>query len=104
MEELKPCPFCGWAGAKVQKRGRGYRWLESPISEIRVEKTSYYVVCNRCKARGGVVTGQIVTHKRLLGSVDPIGEPIANIQVPDWTTTTDGLERKAIEAWNRRAK
>lgn len=63
---------------------------------------SCYVSCNRCKARGGVVTGQIVAAKRSFRDVDPFGEPTENIPIPDWTTTTDELERKAAEAWNRR--
>ena len=102
--ELKTCPFCGWAGVKIQKRGRGYRWLSSLVSEIRVDKTSYYVVCNRCKARGGVATGQIITYKRSFGDNNPFEEPAEDIPSPDWTTTEDELERKAIEAWNRRAE
>lgn len=102
-EELKPCPFCGWARAKAHKRFRGYRWMESLVAEIRVDKMSYYVSCNRCKARGGVVTGQVVTCKRSFKSFDPIGYPPESIPAPDWTTTTEDLERKAIEAWNRRA-
>lgn len=76
--------------------------MESLVAAIRVDKVSCYVSCNRCKARGGVVTGQIVTYNRSFGNVDPLGEPPANIPIPDWTTTTDELERKAIEAWNRR--
>lgn len=103
MEELKPCPFCGWAGVKVYKRRRGYQWLESLVAEIRVDKIACYVSCNRCKARGGVVTGQIVTAKRSFGDYDPLGEPPASIATPDWITTTDEMERRAIEAWNRRA-
>lgn len=103
MEGIKPCPFCGWAGAKIQKRERGYRWMESLVAEIRVDKTSYYVVCNRCKARGGVATGFTVTHVRRFGDFDPFGETAENVPIPDWTTTREELERQATEAWNRRA-
>ena len=102
-EELKPCPFCGWAGAKTHKKFKGYRWMESLVAEIRVDKMSYYVSCNRCKARGGVVTGRVVTHKRSFKSFDPIGNQPESIPVPDWATTTDELEQKAVESWNRRA-
>ena len=101
--ELKPCPFCGWAGAKVHKRFRGYRWMESLVAEIRVDKMSCYVSCNRCKARGGIATGQIVTYKRSFGDHNLFGEPTKNIPIPDWTTTEDEIEQKAVEAWNRRA-
>ena len=102
--ELKPCPFCGWAGAKVHKRFRGYRWMESLVAEIRVDKMSCYVSCNRCKARGGVTTGRIVTHKRSFGAFDPFGEPAENVPMPDWATTSEELEQQAVEAWNRRAE
>lgn len=102
IESLRPCPFCGWAGAKVHKRFKGYRWMESLVGEIRLDKMSCYVSCNRCKARGGVATGEIVVYKRSFGAFDPVAEPIVNIPIPRWTTTEDELEQKAVEAWNRR--
>lgn len=104
MEKLKACPFCGWAGAKVHKRFRGYRWMESLVAEIRVDKISCYVSCNRCKARGGVATGQVVTHSRCFEYGNPFEEPTTSIPSLNWTTTTDELERQAVEAWNRRAE
>ena len=78
--------------------------MESLVAEIRVDKISCYVSCNRCKARGGVTTGRIVTHKRSFADFDPIGGPAENVPVPDWTTTEDTLEQQAVEAWNRRAE
>lgn len=102
--ELKPCPFCGWARAKVHKRFRGYQWMGPLVAEIRVDKVSYYVACNRCKARGGVATGQVVTCRRHFEYANPLEEPTTSIPAPDWATTTDELERQAVEAWNRRAE
>lgn len=100
---LKPCPFCGWDGVKIQKKERGYYWLESLVAEIRIEKAAYYVVCNRCHARGGVVTGRFVGYVRTAQYLGPFDDVKVQIHHPEGTTTRDEVKKQAVELWNRRA-
>lgn len=88
--ELKPCPFCGNAKFKVDRKSKfaGYNGLD-----MRVEQHTYSVRCNVCHARGGAVGGKV-----LFGS-SIFGKDIS----PSWATTDVELKEKAIEAWNRRA-
>lgn len=101
--KLIPCPFCGWDGVKVQKKERGYYWMGSLVAEIRIEKAAYYVVCNRCKARGGVATGKFVGYVRTYDFIGPFDEVKKEVPIPEWATTRDDVKRRAVEMWNRRA-
>ena len=101
---LKPCPFCGWDGVKIKKKERGYYWMESLIAEIRIETAAYYVVCNRCHARGGVATGRFVGYVRTAEFLGPFDESETKVPLPEWTTTRDEVKKQAVEFWNRRAE
>lgn len=39
-KELKPCPFCGWTKLRISQK-------------TRYSKVVYFVLCNKCHARGG---------------------------------------------------
>ena len=84
--ELKPCPFCGSAKLKIDKKSTlyGYNGLD-----IRSERHTYSVRCNVCHARGGAIGGFVVVDRRVT-------------KVPDKFTTDDELKEKVISAWNRR--
>lgn len=48
MNKLKPCPFCGYGGARFfSKTVVGY------VDFRRVKEPRFYVYCGRCYARGG---------------------------------------------------
>lgn len=85
MAELKPCPFCGGTKLKMDRKMLGGYPAEYSLY-------TYSVRCNVCHARGGAVGGRVMN--------DPWTRCA---QFPDWTTTDENLEAKAIEAWNRRA-
>ena len=89
MDELKPCPFCGGTKLRVERKSRLAGWNGL---DMRVEMHTYSVRCNTCHARGGAVGGRVMN--------DPWTRCA---QLPDWATTDNALEAKAIEAWNRRA-
>ena len=81
MAELKPCPFCG-----------GY---DTDYSQKRVQcdygrKARYQgaIYCRKCNAYGR----RVLSEKMIAG--DYYGR----------SKVTDGLRKKAIEAWNRRAE
>lgn len=101
--KLRQCPFCAWSGVKVQKKERGYYWIESLVAEIRIEKAAYYVVCNRCKARGGVATGRFVGYVRTANFDGLFGECKQEVPLPDWVTTREAVKQRAIDMWNTRA-
>ena len=42
-KELKPCPFCGWTKLRIGQK-------------TRYSKVAYFVICNKCHARGGTLT------------------------------------------------
>lgn len=88
MPELKSCPFCGGTKLKIEKKSTlaGFNGLDE-----RVERHTFSVRCNICKARGGAVGGRVVHHYRHEESLRA-----------DWETTDEDLERLAIEVWNRR--
>jgi Lar family restriction alleviation protein len=88
--KLKPCPFCGNAKFKVDRKSKfaGYNGLDH-----RVEQHTYSVRCTVCYARGGAVGGRVLFGHSLFGT---------DI-LPNWATTDAELKKKAIEAWNRRA-
>ena len=89
--ELKPCPFCGSSKLKVDRKSTfsGYNGADQ-----RVEQHTYSVRCNVCHARGSTVGGKVIPGFKLFC----MGE----YPLPDWATTDDVLEAKAIMAWNRR--
>ena len=87
MGELKPCPFCGGTKLKIDKKSTraGYNGLGD-----RVENHTFSVRCNKCHARGGACGGRVLSHIR------------RGFDIPDWSTTDEGLKEMAVEAWNRR--
>ena len=88
MNELKPCPFCGGTKLKIDRKSRLAGWNGL---DMRVEMHTYSVRCNTCHARGGAVGGRVMNERFTRCA-----------QLPDWATTDNALEEKAIEAWNRR--
>ena len=88
MAELKPCPFCGGTKLKIERKSRLAGWNGL---DMRVEMHTYSVRCNICHARGGAVGGRVMNERFTRCA-----------QLPDWATTDNALEEKAIEAWNRR--
>ena len=90
MNDLKPCPFCGGTKLKMDRKSRLAGWNGL---DMRVEMHTYSVRCNTCHARGGAVGGRVMN--------DPWTRCA---QLPDWATTDNALEAKAIEAWNRRVE
>lgn len=85
--ELKPCPFCGSTKLKVDRKSKlvGHNGLDE-----RVEQRTFSVRCNVCHARGGAVGGKV------------LGRIRRGFGVPPWATTDEELEKRAVEAWNRR--
>lgn len=92
MAELKPCPFCGGTKLKIERKSTlaGYNGADD-----RVEQHTFSVRCNSCHARGGAVGGKVMPYARMFF----MGE----MPLPEWATTDDALQNKAILAWNRRA-
>ncbi|MCI6516238.1 MAG: Lar family restriction alleviation protein [Lachnospiraceae bacterium] len=86
-KELKPCPFCGSAKLKIDKKSilYGYNGLD-----MRAERHTYSVRCNVCHARGGAIGGLVIVDRRAT-------------KVHEKFTTDDELKEKVISAWNRRA-
>ena len=82
MAELKPCPFCG---GKAKVSYRQYRFKGQYDDGTKRIKFAFYGICNRCKATGGTVTGEI--HCGLVRSRDDFRF----------------YEELAAEAWNGRA-
>ena len=84
--ELNPCPFCGSTKLKIENKT-----VFSEYSELfqRIERVTYSVRCNSCHARGGTAGGIILY-------------PDSTMRLPEWATTVTELQKRAIEAWNRR--
>lgn len=82
MNRLKPCPFCGGKG---HISSREIRYIGQNCFGAKKIKTGVQVICGRCKARGGVVTGEVI---------------YASCQ--EQRKCLEPLEHEAIEAWNRR--
>ena len=81
MDRLKSCPFCN-GKARVSVRQKLFiGW----VGEFENKKIDYaaQVICNKCYARGGVVTEILITDGTLRYKLEL-------------------LKDKAIEAWNRR--
>lgn len=87
--ELKPCPFCGSTKLKIDCKSVvvGWRGIDA-----RIKNRAYSVRCNVCHARGGTVSGDVIT-SRLSEYRD---------RMPEWATTDDKLKERAAEAWNLR--
>lgn len=92
MAELKPCPFCGGTKLKIERKSRRAVWAVWNGLNMRVEMYTYSVRCNTCHARGGAVGGRVMNDQWTRCAT-----------LPDWVTTDETLEAKAIEAWNRRS-
>ena len=92
MPDLKPCPFCGSTKLKLERKSSrcGFNGLDE-----RVDRHTFSVRCNICHARGVTVSGKVI-YRVMRWNIE-------NLKLPDWATTDDVLEEKAIEAWNRRA-
>ena len=90
MTELKPCPFCGGTKLKLDKKQTeaGYTGIDA-----LVKREVHSVRCTVCFARGGAVGGKVI-HSRL---------DVYRNNMPNWATTKEELQQKAIELWNRRA-
>ena len=90
ISELMPCPFCGSTKLKIERKQTkaGYTGIDALVMQ-----ENHSVRCNICHARGGVAGGRVI-HSHLYVYKD---------RMPDWATTKEELQQKAIEAWNRRA-
>lgn len=82
MDELKPCPFCGGTG---HISSREIRYIGQNYYGAKKIRMGMQVICGRCKARGGVITGEVI---------------FASIK--EQRECLEPLEHRAIEAWNRR--
>ena len=80
--ELKPCPFCG-GKAKISFRQIKY-YGQNGYGE-KLIKYAFYGMCNRCKAKGSVITADI-----------HCGLKAEREEKAFWSD-------KAVELWNRRA-
>lgn len=49
-KELKPCPFCGWTKLRIGQK-------------TRYSKVAYFVICNKCHARGGSSGASIYSYE-----------------------------------------
>lgn len=94
MDKIKPCPFCGGAGRLSAKDHLFGGW-----NGFGVCRREYLVkvICNRCKARGGIactgwVNGTYQQHKQSV------------YKKIDDKTAFEIADRKAVDAWNRRAE
>lgn len=86
---LNPCPFCGSKKLKIQgtQRKIGATGTDEPVA-----CETYSVRCNVCHARGGAVSGKVIlTRLRLRES-----------ELPNWASSKEALQEKAIKVWNRR--
>lgn len=88
LEYNKVCPFCGKDKIKVESKSKlvGHNGLDYNVYQI-----SMSVRCNCCHARGPVVSGKVIP--AMYDQID---------KLPDWATTKNQLELKAIKLWNNR--
>lgn len=85
MSELKHCPFCGGKARIMYKQGHFYG--RNGFGNIKAEY-KVYIKCNKCHARGGLVT------------TEPLIDP--NPYLEDERIRPYVL--KAAEIWNEREK
>jgi len=83
MAELKSCPFCGGKG---HISSREIRYIGRNYFGAKKIKIGVQIICGRCKARGGLATGEVI---------------FASFQ--EQRKGFEPLENEAIKAWNRRA-
>ena len=89
MDKLKPCPFCGYTKSRVMvKKVRG-SW---PSGLSKFVQARYYVMCNKCYAKGGSVVSDYMAHD----------EVSIYLPVKFSKEVEDMYKQQAIEAWNRR--
>lgn len=79
---LKPCPFCGGKG---HLSSREIRFIGQNYFGTKKIHMGVQVICGRCKARGGLITGTIVFDSY---GADYLKE----------------MSEKAAEAWDGRAE
>ena len=86
--ELEPCPFCGGTKLKIDRKSVkvGYTGTHQ-----RIERWTYSVRCGSCHSRGGTAGGDTVPYYKLSTGV-----------LPEWATTGEVLEQKAVDLWNTR--
>ena len=79
---LKPCPFCN-GSAKVSFRQMYFYGF----NELGWRKIKYgcQIICNKCKARGGLITDVYIVKNGIFNVKD--GE---------------NIKTKAVESWNSR--
>lgn len=118
MEELKPCPFCGHAKARLVHKTQcrasqhGYVAYEYEHAclpgyggrEIELEATDYrhtfYVRCDKCGARGSTATTE--WHVATEEEADCWSRHHPTFG-NDWDSDFAAEAREsAVEAWNRR--
>ena len=112
MEELKPCPFCGWDKARIISR-----YLDTKIGYVgdymyTTEHKRFYVRCNRCYAHGGSISGYILKSfvkfsvKNDWTAADLFEEPPKEAEEipepPSFVRTKEQMEDKVAALWNRR--
>lgn len=90
-KEVKSCPYCGSNKYKIESK----RVLDGYLLDTyRVIRKTFSVRCNACFARGGAVGGKVI---------ESYEHFISEHELPEWATTEEQLEEKAVEKWNRRA-
>ena len=82
MNELKPCPFCGYANPKMTKKRSG---------NYRRTGDMFQILCGKCKARGPIFTA----------SYDRSGDFGRYDYKQNLATRSEAMQ-KAINAWDRR--
>ena len=129
MEELKPCPFCGWDKARIISR-----YLDTKIGYVgdyryTTEHKRFYVRCNRCYAHGGSISGYILkSFVKVSAGVFVNGHVVKNgydrladrfrwtaadlfedpkeetepPELPSFIRTKEQMEDKVAAMWNRR--
>lgn len=90
MTELKPCPFCGSSKSSIKSKSHVAGWTGI---DARVDEMTFSVRCNVCHARGGTVSGKVITTLLYM----------YKDHMPEWATRAETLKQKAAEMWNRRA-
>lgn len=89
MNELKPCPFCGYTKSRVMEKKIRGSWIKALSNFVQVR---YYVMCNKCHAKGGSVVSDRMAYDEV-----SIYTPVKFSK-----ETTDMYKQQAIEAWNER--
>jgi len=88
--ELKPCPFCGYTKSRVMEKKIRGSYRSSYLSNF--VQVRYYVMCNKCHAKGGSVVSACMSHDEV-----SIYTPVKYSK-----EVTAMYKQQAIESWNRR--